>query len=1153
MATLVHLKQNGPCLSRRRQWRRPLFWLWLLASGCAFPALQAQVFINEILFNPPGNPDTTNEFIELRGPPNCVLSNGTYFVSVAGNLEDSPGTIQNAFDLSGRMIGGNGFLVLLQKDSLYTANAGATVLVNTGTGDGWGNGSTSSIGHRGRSGQSQINLQNPSVTFFLIRSPVYPAPGTSIDANTNGVPDGTYTNWTVLDSVGVLDNTGAGDFAYGRINYRRNPASGATGTIVSISFTPGYVGRSSNTTGSTSNDWVASDTLAGSPPNWTLDSVNTYPASYTSRALNHIGAPNFNAPALDGVVLIESGGSTDVTEGSGTDSYTIRLNTTPSGRVVIQASTVSPLQISIDGGATFDTSGNLAFSNTTPQTVIVRAPNDNVVDISPSVVPVTHRVFLTLDATHYPSTTVIPTVQAKVTETESVLLNELKVNPPGSNDEPDEYIELRGPPDAMLNNVYFLAIEGNAGKDPGKANVVIDLTSQQLGSSGLLLIVADDHPYSTPPGSSVMLDSHLNAAGGGLANSSVSFLLVSSPAPILEGDDLDHGDNGILEGLPDGVTILDAVGWRDGDTNDVIYGGAMLCDTPNPPDAAVRFPNNNTPQSAAAWFHGELFGDDPTTLVFDSANVSPNFPPGATLSPGEVNTIPPSITGIGPISGVIGDPTNPNVVFTVADPAINPDALVVTATSDNPGVVPDANLILTAGPNGTRTLAINPVGVGYAIITVTVWNGTLAGETSFPYAASRDTRGGGRFHTGSSDASAALALDANYMLVGDDQNQILRMFPRNLSGPPLNAFDFKPYLDLSAQEQGEVDIEASTRVGNRLYWLGSHSHNNLAESRTNRTRVFATDLSGSGANALLSFVGYYKYLKTDLTNWDAAGLHGKGPNYYGLAASAAYEVDPKAADGSGFNFEGLTMAPGSTTTAWLGFRAPLVPVTNRSKALIVPVLNFPTLVANGGGPGLAVFGTPIELNLGCRAIRSIEATTGGVLIATGPPGKDSDWMPKDYKLFAWSGNPADQPQERAADLSGLQPEAIVELPPPPWNASSPVQVLTDNGNTVYYGDDIPAKHLTIPAFKKFRSDWVALGPAVTPRPCIKAFSRSGNLLTLSWCSAVGLTYRVQFKSNLNETGWTDVTGNITAVDAVTTITYPIGPPPQGFYRVAVWP
>ncbi|HXG49616.1 MAG TPA: hypothetical protein VNO52_18490, partial [Methylomirabilota bacterium] len=58
--------------------------LRLLVLWCAgLPAaLQAEAFISEVMFNPPGNPDLPNEYIELRGAPNAVLAPGTYFLSL---------------------------------------------------------------------------------------------------------------------------------------------------------------------------------------------------------------------------------------------------------------------------------------------------------------------------------------------------------------------------------------------------------------------------------------------------------------------------------------------------------------------------------------------------------------------------------------------------------------------------------------------------------------------------------------------------------------------------------------------------------------------------------------------------------------------------------------------------------------------------------------------------------------------------------------------------------------------------------------------------------------------------------------------------------------------------------------------------------------
>lgn len=266
--------------------------------------------------------------------------------------------------------------------------------------------------------------------------------------------------------------------------------------------------------------------------------------------------------------------------------------------------------------------------------------------------------------------------------------------------------------------------------------------------------------------------------------------------------------------------------------------------------------------------------------------------------------------------------------------------------------------------NGTYTLTINPAGVGYSAITVLASDGSMTGRVTFPYAASAPGRPGGAWHIGASDGSTAIAVDSDFMFIGDDENQTLRLYRRGQSGLPVGQFDMTPFLQLPDVEAGqvrEVDIEASTRVGNRIYWMGSHSHANIGETRTNRPRIWATDLSGTGAASTLNYVGRYDYLKVGLINRDSHNAHGKGTNYYGLEASDADGVLPKAPDGSGFAIEGLAMMPGSTNAAYVAFRAPIVPATNRNDALIVPVLNFATLAASGGPPGSSVSGAPARL------------------------------------------------------------------------------------------------------------------------------------------------------------------------------------------------
>ncbi|MCV3212537.1 DUF4347 domain-containing protein [Plectonema radiosum NIES-515] len=274
----------------------------------SYRSILPSIYINEILFNPPGA-DSPNEYIELRGTPGTTIPTGTYLVGIEGDSGSfNPGDVQNIFDLSGKTFGSNGFLVLLQKSNTYSVNSSANKLTNSGTGNGWGNGGTSSISHNG---DSQTEIENASASFLLIQTGFAPSLNDDIDSNDDGTPDaGVYSSWTVLDSVAVLDGSSATDRAYGSIVFRKgtNGTAQSGATVVNTSFEAGYVGRWGDSTGSEATDWVAAvDNFGGSAPNWTLGTGSNSPSPgvFAGQALNHIGATNFTAiprntaPTLD--------------------------------------------------------------------------------------------------------------------------------------------------------------------------------------------------------------------------------------------------------------------------------------------------------------------------------------------------------------------------------------------------------------------------------------------------------------------------------------------------------------------------------------------------------------------------------------------------------------------------------------------------------------------------------------------------------------------------------------------------------------------------------------------------------------------------------------------------------------------------------------
>ena len=386
------------------------------------------------------------------------------------------------------------------------------------------------------------------------------------------------------------------------------------------------------------------------------------------------------------------------------------------------------------------------------------------------------------------------------------------------------------------------------------------------------------------------------------------------------------------------------------------------------------------------------------------------------------------------------------------------------------------------GSDTSRSVGVVPTGRGYSNITIRVTDGDgNHTDATLQYAASAAslTPATTRYFAGSSDASTAQDVGGGYMLVGDDENQALRLYNTSQSGLPVASFDFTSSLgltDISGGVPREVDIEASARVGNVIYWLGSESNSSSGNPRPNRDRVFATQVNGSGASTTLSFLGYYDHLKEDLVAWDQAN-----GNQFGFAAGTQSGLPPEDPSLSGYNIEGLEFAPGSSTTAYLAFRAPIVPGSNRTKALIVPVTNFSSLFSGSPATGPATFGSPMQFDLGGRGIREIRKNAADQYLIIAGPATDTG----SEALYTWDGNPAHAPSAHPVDLTTAGSdgpyEGVVSLPNP-LNDSSSLQLLADSGGTDWYGDGQAAKDLAVENFKKARTDIFTLGSAAADQP-----------------------------------------------------------------------
>ncbi len=594
-----------------------------------------------------------------------------------------------------------------------------------------------------------------------------------------------------------------------------------------------------------------------------------------------------------------------------------------------------------------------------------------------------------------------------------------------------------------------------------------------------------------------------------------------TPIDLAAGQDIDDPTSYVPLGLIDGVTAVVLSrdnGYYNGPVTDTKYELLKRIGAPG------LWQQANTSDLARHPFQPPSFWDALTVL-------GPFITTAPVLNPSTVR--PPAL------SGVIDDPTDParqtGIHVIVSDPSAT-----VTATQQEVPGQPFAEPALDLTGAGTSwNLKFQPTSaIGYSMVTIkaTDANGNIdATFLLYAVSAAAPNPNATRFHTGASDASTVIDVGQDHMLVGNDEDQVIRLYHRLQSHLPIRPFDLSAHLQLDDKNGDgvprEVDIEASIRHDNQLYWIGSHGNSNRDEANTetnpggecrpNRNRIIATTVVGTGALTQLTKVKRYDHLRHDLINWDNMDIHGKGQMFYGFDASVTCVENgpggiwPKRADG--FNIEGLAWAPGSTKRAYVAFRAPLVPVSDRAKALIIPITNFTSLFATDGGePGSAEFGAPIELDLnagnpigveadpddptgripGALGIRSLTRVgSDQYLIVAGAPDNENN-----FQLFTWTGLPQDSPQLRITEpdlisLNAGQPSSGAEggyeailVPGNPNldNSGTTLDLILDNGRSNWYGDGAAVESKKLPPnLQKFRRDRVVLGPRLAmgfPRP-----------------------------------------------------------------------
>jgi hypothetical protein len=271
-------------------------------------------------------------------------------------------------------------------------------------------------------------------------------------------------------------------------------------------------------------------------------------------------------------------------------------------------------------------------------------------------------------------------------------------------------------------------------------------------------------------------------------------------------------------------------------------------------------------------------------------------------------------------------------------------------------------------------------------------------------------------YTGMCHASAAVALDSVRFVVGDDEENILRVFCRDAPGEPEQSFGLRDLFPgvVEDGEDLETDIEGAAALGGTIFWIGSHGTSRKGKPRPARHRLFAVSFTQQG-NGRYSAAAYGRIYTTLIEDLSA------DPRYAVWKLRMAESIRSKSI--GGLNIEGLAATPAGALL--IGFRNPLNP--GSSAALIATLLNPMEVIAGKR----ARFGDPVTINLGGLGIRSMEWRKGEqYLIVAGAAAEHTDGKTRmvPARLRLWQRD-ANKTTPVAASLpADFTPEAAFFFP-----------------------------------------------------------------------------------------------------------------------------
>jgi len=277
---------------------------------------------------------------------------------------------------------------------------------------------------------------------------------------------------------------------------------------------------------------------------------------------------------------------------------------------------------------------------------------------------------------------------------------------------------------------------------------------------------------------------------------------------------------------------------------------------------------------------------------------------------------------------------------------------------------------------------------------------------------------------GAFDGSAGADVGGGFFVGATDEDNEFRLYDVKGGPSPKTlevGVDAAVKGALGLKKIKECDLEGAAKIGDLIFWIGSHGRDKDAEEKKERQVLFATKLSGVGKDAKLEIAGkVYTRLIDDLL---------KDPALTPFDLAKAATLAPK--DEGGLNIESLAADVGKL---WIGFRNPK---SKAKEALLVPLLNPTEIIKKDVRPKL---GDPLLLNLGGLGVRDMVAWNDGFLIIAGDFVDRFQPGAKPSRVFSWK--PGTEPKDIGVDFDDLNPEAIMIMGE---GDNARILILSDDG------------------------------------------------------------------------------------------------------------